>query len=109
MIILIVLYVSSYRWVHFCRAVLFCQPNQQLFTHSLDAKLLTYPPSPITKANKNNNPKTKQKTGGGGIRVVAVYDFSSTPYCPFQKTTTLHHKNSFSVYCPFQKKKHLAP
>ena len=26
---------SSYRWVHFSRAVLLCQPHQQLFTHSL--------------------------------------------------------------------------
>ena len=32
---LIVLYVSSYRWVHFSRAVLFCQPHQHLFTHCL--------------------------------------------------------------------------
>ena len=28
------LYVSSYRWVHFSGAVLFCQPHQQLVTHS---------------------------------------------------------------------------
>ena len=35
----IVLYVSSYRWVHFSRAVLFCQPHRQLFTHSLDNSL----------------------------------------------------------------------
>ena len=27
---------SSYRWVHVSRAVLFCQPHQQLFNHSLD-------------------------------------------------------------------------
>ena len=27
--------MSLYRWVHFSRAVLFCQPHQQLFTHSL--------------------------------------------------------------------------
>ena len=33
---IIVLYVPSDRWVHFPRAVLFCQPHQQLFTHSLD-------------------------------------------------------------------------
>ena len=32
---LIVLYVSSYRWVHFSRAVLLRQPRQQLFTHCL--------------------------------------------------------------------------
>ena len=32
---LIVLCVSSYRWVHFPRSVLFCKPQQQLFTHSL--------------------------------------------------------------------------
>ena len=32
---LIVLYVSLYRWAHFSRAVLCCQPHQQLFTHSL--------------------------------------------------------------------------
>jgi len=31
---LIVPCVSSYRWVHFSRAVLFYQPHQQLFTHS---------------------------------------------------------------------------
>ena len=36
---LIVHCVSSYRWVHFSRAVLFCQPYQQLFTHT---KLFTY-------------------------------------------------------------------
>ena len=36
---LIVLYVSSYRWVHLSRAVLFCQPHQQLFTHSLHNSL----------------------------------------------------------------------
>ena len=30
---LIVPCVSSYRWVHFSRSVLFCQPHQQLFTH----------------------------------------------------------------------------
>ena len=33
---IIVLYVPSDRWVHFPRAVLLCQPHQQLFTHSLD-------------------------------------------------------------------------
>ena len=32
---LILACVSSYRWVHFSRAVLFCQPHQQLVTHSL--------------------------------------------------------------------------
>ena len=32
---LIVPCVSSYRWVLFSRAILFCQPHQQLFTHSL--------------------------------------------------------------------------
>ena len=26
--------VSSYRWVHFLGSVLFCQPHQQLFTHT---------------------------------------------------------------------------
>ena len=31
---LIVPCVSSMRWVHFSRAVLFCQPHQQLFTHA---------------------------------------------------------------------------
>ena len=31
----IILWVSLYRWVHFSRAVLFCQPHQQLFTQSL--------------------------------------------------------------------------
>ena len=34
LVVLIVLYVSSCRWVHFSRAVLFCQPHQQLF-HSV--------------------------------------------------------------------------
>ena len=34
-VFLIVLYVSSYRRVHFSRAVLFCQPHQHLFTDSL--------------------------------------------------------------------------
>ena len=34
LVFLIVLYVSSYRWVPFSRAVLCCQPHQQLFTHS---------------------------------------------------------------------------
>ena len=33
LVFLIVLYVSSHRWVHFSRAVLFCHPHQQLFTH----------------------------------------------------------------------------
>ena len=33
---LIVPCVSSYRWAHFSRAVLLCQPHQHLFTHSLD-------------------------------------------------------------------------
>ena len=28
------LYVSSYRWVHFSAAALFCQPHQKVFTHS---------------------------------------------------------------------------
>ena len=32
LVFLIALYVSSYRWVHFSRAVLFCQPHQQLFS-----------------------------------------------------------------------------
>jgi len=32
-------YVSSYRWVHFSRVVLFCQSHQQLFTHSLEASV----------------------------------------------------------------------
>ena len=27
---------SLYRWIYFSRAVLFCQPHQQLFAHSLD-------------------------------------------------------------------------
>ena len=36
---LIVPCVSSYRRVQFSRAVLFCQPHQQLFTHSLDISL----------------------------------------------------------------------
>ena len=35
LVFLIVLYVSSYRSVHFSRPVLFCEPHQQLFTHSL--------------------------------------------------------------------------
>ena len=34
LVFLIVLYVSSYRWVQFSRAVPFRQPHQQLFTHS---------------------------------------------------------------------------
>jgi len=33
LVFLIVLYVSSNRWVHFSGAVLFCQPHQQLLTH----------------------------------------------------------------------------
>ena len=35
LVFLTVLYVSSYRWGHFSRAVLFCQLHQLLFTHSL--------------------------------------------------------------------------
>ena len=35
--------VSSYRWVHFPRAVLFCQPHQQLFTHTWDTLRCTDP------------------------------------------------------------------
>ena len=73
--------------------------------------LLTHP-APLQKQTKTTIPKQNIRgVGGGGIQVVAVYDFSSTPYCPFQKTTTLHHNNSFSVYCPFQKEKekNLAP
>ena len=35
LVFLIIPCVSSYRLVHFSRAVLFCQPHQQLFTHSL--------------------------------------------------------------------------
>ena len=35
---LTVLCVSSYMWVHFSGAVLFCQPHQQLFTHSKETK-----------------------------------------------------------------------
>ena len=34
--------VWSYRWVHFSRTVLFCQPHQHLFTHSLAAKTLPW-------------------------------------------------------------------
>ena len=34
LVFLTVLYVSSYSWVHFSRVVIFCQPHQQLFTHS---------------------------------------------------------------------------
>ena len=34
LVFLIVPHVWSYRWVHFSRAVLVCQPHQQLFTHS---------------------------------------------------------------------------
>ena len=33
---LIVPFLSSYRWGHSFRAVLFCQPHRQLFTHSCD-------------------------------------------------------------------------
>ena len=36
LVFLTVLYVYSYRWVHFSSAVLFCQPHQRLFTHSLN-------------------------------------------------------------------------
>ena len=40
LVFLIVLYVSSYRWVYFSRAALFCQPHQRLFTHSYNYDLL---------------------------------------------------------------------
>ena len=35
--------VSSYRWVHFLRSVLFCQPQQQLFTHSSECSRKSEP------------------------------------------------------------------
>ena len=40
---LIVLYVLSYRWVHFSRAVLYCQPHQKLFAYSLKAEEAVQP------------------------------------------------------------------
>ena len=38
LVFLIVLYVSLYRWVHFSRAVLFCQPHQQVVHSFLGSK-----------------------------------------------------------------------
>ena len=56
-----VLYVSLYRWVHFSKTVLFCQPHQQLFTHSYCSFLLRarWPERPdkaqLRKKNKQDS------------------------------------------------------
>ena len=33
-------------WVHFPRSVLFCQPHQQLFTHSSNTRVILWPLNP---------------------------------------------------------------
>ena len=57
--------VSLYRWVHFSRAVLFCQPHQQLFPHSSDLVQLYIVSRTLTDSNtsisSNTNSNTKDK------------------------------------------------
>ena len=49
--------VSSYRSAHFSRAVLFCQPHQQLFTHSRRAS---------RKAESSNTLRFQTRVWGRG-------------------------------------------
>ena len=74
LVFVIVLYVSSYGWVHFSWAVQFCQPHQQLFIHSskcnpnqsytdhyIGLVYFFFPPSCI-KQGKNCNSKKHQSS-----------------------------------------------
>ena len=58
--------VSSRWWVHLPRAVLFCQPHQQLFTHSLLPKEIRSDPD-------LQQPGVKSVVGTQGLRATKKY------------------------------------
>ena len=53
--------MSSYGWVHFSRAVLFCQHHQQLFTHSSDRQTDR---QAGRQAGRQTNRQTDRQAGG---------------------------------------------
>ena len=60
---LILACVSSYRWVHFSRAVLFCHPHQQLLTHYFPNEADEEGIAGEGKRNKREYTLTRQSEG----------------------------------------------
>ena len=50
-------YRHNYGWVHFPRSVLFCQPHQQLFTHTLNLKYVRKRQHAETEQEEKNTEK----------------------------------------------------